>query len=455
MGTVGINFGSLSSGAGFDVASTVTAILAIQQGIETPWKTQLTQLAAQDTALSGLGTTLATLSTSLSALTNFDGVLATKQGSSSATGVLTLTSASPASVAGSHTIQVTSLASTSSVSTGVVASAKDGLSGTLTLGAGTTAAQLITIDATDNTLATLAQKINNGSYGVTANIVTDSTGSRLSLVSTTSGQAGTISLTSALTDTTSANSVAFSVAQKGLDAVLNVDGLDTTSASNTVTGAIPGVTFQLLSSSPGTDVQVQITNDNASVETALQTLVTSYNAVITAAAAQEKATTTGVANPLFGSTVLSHIQGQLSQALTGGGTSGSISSIEQLGITVNPDGSLVLDVSALDAKLNANYAEVTGYLQNSGSFGQTFSTILNSLSSTSKTGSIALALQENTAQEALMNANIAKQELLLVSVKTNLTKELNLANEELQAIPQQLDEVNQIYSAITGYNQNH
>ena len=38
MGTVGINFGAATSGQGFDVASTVTAILAAQQAIETPWK---------------------------------------------------------------------------------------------------------------------------------------------------------------------------------------------------------------------------------------------------------------------------------------------------------------------------------------------------------------------------------------------------------------------------------
>ncbi len=48
MGTVGINFGSATSGQGFDVASTVTQIQASEQAIETPWKNQLTALQAQD-----------------------------------------------------------------------------------------------------------------------------------------------------------------------------------------------------------------------------------------------------------------------------------------------------------------------------------------------------------------------------------------------------------------------
>jgi len=54
----------------------------------------------------------------------------------------------------------------------------------------------------------------------------------------------------------------------GKEPLLTVDGLNTTSASNTVTGLIPGVTFQILavSANPSVPVQVQITNDNASIE---------------------------------------------------------------------------------------------------------------------------------------------------------------------------------------------
>ena len=38
MGTVGLNFGSASSGTGFDVSAAVTSILAIETGVETPYK---------------------------------------------------------------------------------------------------------------------------------------------------------------------------------------------------------------------------------------------------------------------------------------------------------------------------------------------------------------------------------------------------------------------------------
>jgi flagellar hook-associated protein 2 len=232
-----------------------------------------------------------------------------------------------------------------------------------------------------------------------------------------------------------------------------VDGLPTTSASNTVTGAIPGVTFQLLSS-PVTDtpVQVQITNDNGSVETAVQALVTAYNTVTADIKTQEGNTATGAAEPLYGDPTLSLLQSQLSASLFGAAASGKISNIQQLGISTNPDGTLSLDVPTLDSALNSSFSDVVGFFQNTGSFGDNLSTALNTLGSGSPNGAISLQLAENSGIEKALNTNIANEELLLATMKTNLTAELNTANQELQAIPQQLNEVNEIYSAVTGYN---
>ena len=98
MGTVGISFGSPTSGAGFDVSSTVSAIVANLQNVETPWKTQLTSLESQDTAISSLGTLFSNLSNDMSSLTDLEGILSEKTGSSSDTNVLTLTAADSSAV---------------------------------------------------------------------------------------------------------------------------------------------------------------------------------------------------------------------------------------------------------------------------------------------------------------------------------------------------------------------
>jgi flagellar hook-associated protein 2 len=450
MSTVGLSFGSATSGQGFDVATTVTQIQASEQAIETPWQTQLTALQAQDTVFSSLGTDLSTLTTSLQALTNFDGVFSEKEGSSSDTNVLNLSSASATAVAGSHTITATQLAQTSSYISTAITNATDTLSGTLTIG--TTP---FTVDSTDNTLASLSAAINSAGIGVTSSVITDSSGSRLSIVSGTSGAAGQLTISSALSGATS-GSITFQVGQPAQDAILNVDGVSITSPSNTVTNAIPGVTFQLLSASATNPVpvQVQITNNTTDIGTAMSSFVSAYNAVVTDINTQEGNDSSGNPEPLYGNPTMSLLQSGLTGSLFGTAGSGAISNITQLGLSVNDDGTLTLDSNALNTVLNSNFADVTGFLQNTGSFGQTMTTTLNNLGTQAPDGAIYLAQQQNTAQEAALNLDITNENAMLATQKTTLTTELNTANQILQSIPSQLNMINEMYSATTGYNQN-
>jgi flagellar hook-associated protein 2 len=451
MGTVGINFGAASSGQGFDVASTVTAILASQQAIESPWQTQLTSLKAQDAVFTTMGTDLSTLTTAMQSLTDFSGVLSAKQGSSSDNNVLSLTSAATGSVAGSHTVLVSKLAQTSSNYSDTLTNAGDRLSGSLTIQIGSGTSQTITVDSNSNTLATLASAINAAGIGVNASVITDTSGSRLSLVSGTSGSAGQLTITDGLTDATTGTAIGFNTGQAGQDANLTVDGVSLNSGSNTVTTAIPGVTFQLLSTS-ATPIQVQITNDTTSISTAVSGVVSAYNKVITDIKGQEGNDSSGNAEPLFGSTTLALLQNQLSGALISGKASGSISSITQLGIGFNQDGTLTLNGDTLNGILNSNFSDVTGFFQNAKSFGQTFASTLNNLGPQAPNGAIYLAQQQNSAQEAALNLSISNEDALLATEKTNLTTELNTANQVLQSIPSQLSEINEMYSAVTGYN---
>jgi len=447
MSTVGINFGSATSGAGFDVTSTVTSILAPQQAIETPWKTQLTALQAQDTVFTQLGTDLSTLTTSLQTLTDLNGPFSEKQGSSSNTDVLSLTSASTAAVAGSHTVVVNSLATTASEYSASITNASDTLTGSVTINNTT-----ITVGSTSNTLATLATAINTAAVGVTASVITDANGSRLSLVSNTSGVTGAITITNnSLADGSTA--IGFTSGPAAANASLTVDGEPYSSASNTVTGAIPGVTFQLLSSS-ASPVQIVVTNDNTDIESAFQSFVTAYNAVINDINGQEKNDSSGNPEPLFGSPTLISIQTQLQEALFGGAASGSINSVYQLGISANTDGTLTLDTSTLDTALNSSFSDIEGFLQTTGSFGQNFSTILNNLGTQAPYGAVYLAQQQNSSEESALNTDITNENAAIAAEQTSLTTELNTANQELQAIPEQLNEVNEIYSAVSGYNQN-
>lgn len=558
MGTpVGISFGSPTSGQGFDVATTVSQITANMKAVETPWNNQLTQLKSEDTTYTALGTDLSNLTTSLQALTDFQGVLASMEGSSSNTSVLQLTSASNTAIAGSHTVVVSTLAQTNSYYSNDFANSSDLVTGSLTLTV-KGKPQTINADSGGDTLTQFAANINNAEVGVTANVITDAGGQRLSFTSNSSGKVGGFTIASALTDaTTPPNTIGFTQAQSGSDATFSIDGIGETSSSNTVSNAIPGVTFQLLAAAPASPVQIEITNNNSSVETAVNTFVTNYNQAITDINAQEGKDSSGNPEPLYGSPNLAMLQEQLQSALTfvtsggltatagsgspaswqlqapsandtytvaagsfgtgSGGTgssaaisspstltqiaaalnvagtgysatldptatmltvtasssspatlsataptlasggSGSVTSLTQLGISVNNDGTLTFDSSTLDSLLNTNYQDVANFLQPGNgftSFGDNFTSILNNLGNAAPDGIVYLALQSNQSTESTLNTDVANEGALIAQQTQTLTTELNQANYTLTEIPQQLQYVNELYSAISGYNVN-
>ncbi|HVU45230.1 MAG TPA: flagellar filament capping protein FliD [Terracidiphilus sp.] len=674
MGTVGLSFGSPTSGAGFDVSTTVSQIVANLQNVETPWKNQLSALQSQDAVISNLGTLFSNLSSDLSQLTDFQGILAQKLGSSSDTNILQLTSASSSATAGTHSVVVNSLAQTASGYLTAISNASDTLSGSITLQVGSGAAKTITLNSTNNTLAGLAAAINASGAGITASVLTDASGSRLSLVSGTSGANGNITVSAnSIVDTgNGSTALSYTSAVTGANASLTVDGVALTSASNTVNNLIPGVTFQLLSASAN-PVQVVIGNDNTDVESAVNKFVADYNSLISALNTQEGKTSTGTPEPLFGSPTLSLLQQSLLSGLnvqnpngyldsisasagttlsgsftiqvgngtaqtvvigaapvppaantiyTGSGvntlagladainaadigvtagvatssgqstltlasqtagsggdlivtsaltaitpaaltfldsgytgttadsgtlgtiaaagdtligsltiqvsngqaqtitldssdntlsgmmnainaanlgvtaalnsdgtaltftsnTTGSagalaitsniadtsnvtsaalnytassnISNLTGLGISVNNDGSLTFDASTLDSLLNSDFNGVVGFFQNANSWGQNFAQILNNAGSGSSTGILSLAAKSNSTIESGLNAQISREDSYISAQQARLTTELNKANEILQALPSQLASVNEIYSAITGYNQN-
>jgi len=542
------------------VSTTVASIVSNLQNVETPWKTQLTKLESQDTAISSLGTLLSTLSSDMSSLTDLSGVMEEKMGSSSDTNVLEVTAASSSTVAGTHTVVVNSLAKTSSGYLTAITDSSDELSGSITIKAGSGTAQTISVPTTsgDDTLAGLAAAINSSGVGVTASVLTDSSGSRLSLVSGTSGANGniTISDNSIADTTTSSGTLAYNSSVTGADANLTVDGIENlTSSSNTVTNLIAGVTFQLEgTSATGSEVQVIIGNYTSGVSSAVVSMVNDYNSLISAMNTQEGNDSSGNAEPLYGSPTLSLLQQQILGSLNtqnpngyldpisdasdeisgsititvGSGTAQEISvpttsgddtlaglaaainsasigvtasvvtnstgsqlelvsstagssgaltvtssitdsttstalsynsggsdinSLTALGISMNNDGTLTLDTTSLDSALNSDYSSVVAFFQNADSWGQTFSTTLTDAGTSSSTGILKLAEESNSSIESTLNADVSREEILISAQEKSLTTELNSANETLQMIPSKLNQVNELYSAITGYNQ--
>ena len=131
-----------------------------------------------------------------------------------------------------------------------------------------------------------------------------------------------------------------------------------------------------------------------------------------------------------------------------------LSALSALGISMNSDGTLSVDATALDSLLNSDFSGVLGFFQNVNSWGKTFTSILNSAGRKSSVGVVSLALKSNSSIEYNLNGIITREESFITAQQKKLTAELNSANQILQALPSQLNSIDQIYSAITGYNSN-
>lgn len=157
------------------------------------------------------------------------------------------------------------------------------------------------------------------------------------------------------------------------DAKFNLDGLDLTRSSNTVGDIIPGATVKLLSgtsAAPGI-TSISVSQNNDSIVHAVRTFADAYNAIQDFVTAQNKFTpptdakagVAGATSPLFGNTTLTQIQDQLSQALTA--VSGK-TTLESIGVTLDQNGHLNVDSSALTQALQSDPKSVANLFSTSG-----------------------------------------------------------------------------------------
>ncbi len=247
------------------------------------------------------------------------------------------------------TTGVLSTADQASADTSILPSGQQSGDLQLQIGGSSGAVEDIPITAGSNdTLNTLASYINQQSssnnWGVTAQVVQDSNGYHLTLSSSAQGPAGDLAFTANTTNlTTAANpatSLTFEPPVGGTNANFTVDGIPYSSTTNTVTGAISGVTLNLLSAEPTIPVTLSVGLDSTGITNALTSFVSAYNQVVTDLNQQfAVSTTTGQQGPLGSDASLSLLQSSLlddvNYSITG--NSGLVN-LASLGINLNNDG---------------------------------------------------------------------------------------------------------------------
>lgn len=355
-------------GSGLDIESIVSQLMSLErqplvalQRRESEYQAQLSAFGQVKSALSTFQDAMVDLA-SLDKFKKFNNV-------SSDEAVLTATSDSSAA-AGLYSIDVTRLAQNHKLGSAEFAdtatvggTAGDSL--TLTVGTGA-----VTVDlSTAKTLSEVRDTINadTANPGVTATILNTGTGTqRLVLTANNSGYddrvqlsyGGSITASSynfATTNTDDAGVVLTDLTQ--LDAAYSVDGFALTSASNSVSGVIDGLTLELKGAG---SADLTLSRDTTSITASAKAFVEAYNTL--------QGTMNGLSkDALSGDSSIRNIESQLRSVLNTPptGLTGSFDALSQVGISTDAqDGSLIFDEADFTAALNVDFSSVADLFAN-------------------------------------------------------------------------------------------
>jgi flagellar hook-associated protein 2 len=446
-----------AGGSVIDVAGLVSQLVAATQSPQQSLITGKTQ--AVTTQISSVGTLKSALSTFQASLAALDSPSAfgSEAATSSDPTALTATANSNAAL-GSYSVSVTQLAQAQQL----VSTAFTGGS-SATVGTGTLQLSLggasfsVAIDSSNDTVAGIAAAINgaSGNPGVQASVITGSDGAHLVLSSSLTGASNTIKVAETDAGTglasltygtgTTANYTQQTAAQ---DAAFSIAGVAYTSASNTVTDALSGVTLNLLATTTAATT-LSISTDNTTIEGNIQGLVTAYNTLQgTFSSLGSYDATTGTAGPMMGDALLSGIQSQIRSALysivdTGSATYNSLASI---GITTKSDGTLSVNTATLSSALSSDFASVSQLFSGSNGVATTLNARINAdlasggpIDSRSKT----LVQQENALTQ--QSTQLQQQ---MTALSASLTQQYSALNTLLSSLQSTSSYLTQAFASL-------
>lgn len=447
-------------GSGLDVNSIVTQLMTVERLpvrlLDKKESGYLSKLSAYGSLKSALGSFQSAMS-GLNNAARFQSLSAT-----AADPAIMTAGANSTAAVGSYTVQVNQLAQAQTITAAGQTSASAAIGaavtttltfqfgtisgGTLTTGAysGATFAQdatqatgTVTIDSSNNSLQGIRDAVNAANLGVTATIVNDGSAAPYRLVLASNNTGASKSMKIGVTgDATLQGLLAYDPAatqnltqgSAAQNAALTVNGIAVASASNTISGAIQGVTLSPLKTGTTT---LNVARDTAAAQSAAAAFVKAYNDVnntLTSLSAYNASTKKGAI--LLGDSTVRALQSQMRGTLgaTLTGSSASLTSLSQIGIALQKDGTMALDAAKLATAIASNFSDIAGLFAAVGNASDSLVSFVSSTANT-KPGSYAvnvttLATQGRTTGSAVaglaINAGVNDQ-LMVVLDGVNAT----------------------------------
>ena len=361
---------STGIGSGLDIGGLVQQLVAAERApVESRIARQEARTQSQLSAFGTLKSALAEFMDTLEAMKDMNDFLVRK--ASSGNKDLFTVSADSAAVPAAYSIDVQQLAQAQKLASSAFENADAVVgTGTLTIAAGATSFE-IEITEENNTLAGIRDAINQAgdNAGVAATIVNAEAGSYLILTAEDTGSEHAITVTQAGGDG-GLSALAYDPANglAGLtetvaaqDARVLIDGLEVVSGSNTIAGAIDGISIDLADAAPGEPANLVVENDKAAVRKTIDGFVESWNALV---GAFDKLTAfdaeSGIAAPLQGDASVRAMRTQMRRELGMGVESLDLpfSMLSEIGIQTDVDGKLTVDDARLSEVLGTDFQQV-------------------------------------------------------------------------------------------------
>jgi flagellar hook-associated protein 2 len=389
-------------GSGLDVNTIVGKLMAVEQQPITLLNQQEASYQAKLSAYGSMKGAVSSFQTAMQNLSTASKFQAMSSSSSDST-VLTA-SATTDATPGSFDLSVDHLAQSQVLAaSGIADQSAASSTGTLVIQVGTGAAKTITLDSTNNTLTGLRDAINAAAAGVSATIVNGggTTPYKLVLTADSTGAANTINVTNNLGAGTLHDAVAsLGEVRAAKDAALTVNGVAISSAGNNLNAAIPGINVNLLKAGDST---ITIARDTSAIQGAVGQFVKSYNdlnSTLTNLTAYNASTKQG--GPLLGDSAAQKLQSDV-RAIVGGTVSnsgGALTTLSQVGVSFQKDGSLTLDSAKLSTAVANNFSDVASLFAIQGRSSSALLTY-NGSSSNTQTGSYQVNITAAGTQASL------------------------------------------------------
>jgi flagellar hook-associated protein 2 len=434
----GVNVAALGFG-GIDTSSLLSSLVAIQQQPYNQLASQQQNIQSAQTTISSFSSTLSALKTAAAALSDpgtFTSMAATSSDSSIAA------KTNPGAASGQWTVSVTSIAQEQRTLSNPVSSPTSalGITGSLDIQVGTGTTAHLAVSPSD-TLTDIASKISASGLRVQASMTFDGSQYRLLVTGLDTGAANTITFGESVV--TSSQGYTFGLStpantiQKSQDAALTVGNMPVTSASNQVTDAIPGVTLALTQPTK-TPATIAIASDPTAIQTKVQAFVTAYNAVVSnghsvAGFGTQKASNTLLQGDHAVRSALDQLGSLMGQAVPG--TSGAYTTLDNVGVALNADGTLTLNSAKLGTALSKDPTSVERLFVTDASNGSqgimgTFGSTVDTL--TKGTGSmIQSELDGFSARMKQMSTQMAAMQVRTAAYQTLLQKQFTQMNTTL------------------------